>query len=39
MQTQNVTQNFGGGSMGSDATLAPGQISIRVSVGVSYGLD
>lgn len=39
MQTQNVVQNFGGASLGSDATLAPGQISVRVNVGVSYVLD
>jgi uncharacterized protein YggE len=36
---QNVVQSFGGASLESDSTLAPGQISIRVSVHVSFALD
>jgi uncharacterized protein YggE len=36
---QNVSQNIGGASLGSDAALAPGQISIRVSVHASFALD
>lgn len=36
---QNVVQSFGGASLESDSTLAPGQIAIRVSVGVSFVLD
>jgi uncharacterized protein YggE len=37
--SQNVSQNFGGVSMGSDSALAPGQISIRVTVGASFALE
>lgn len=37
--SQNVTQNFGGISMGSDSTLAPGQISITARVGASFVLE
>jgi hypothetical protein len=39
MQTQNVSQSFGGTSLSSDATMAPGQISIRVNVSMSFTLD
>lgn len=37
--SQNVTQNFGGSSMGSDSSIAPGQISIRANVGASFALE
>lgn len=37
--SQNVSQSIGGISMGSDSTLAPGQISIRASVGASFALE
>lgn len=36
---QNVVQNFGGASLERDATLAPGQISIRASVSVVFALQ
>lgn len=36
---QNVTQSFGGASLSNDSTLAPGQISIRVQVNVSFALE
>jgi uncharacterized protein YggE len=36
---QNVMQNVGGMPLESDSTLAPGQISIRVSVHASYALQ
>jgi hypothetical protein len=36
---QNVVQNFGGAPIGSDSALAPGQISIRVNIGVSFSLE
>jgi uncharacterized protein YggE len=36
---QNVVQNFGGAAVGSDSALAPGQISIRVNIGVSFSLE
>jgi len=39
MQTQNVVQSFGGAAMASDSAMAPGQISIRVSVGASFNLE
>jgi uncharacterized protein len=37
--SQNVTQTFGGVSMGADSTLAPGHISIRATVGASFALE
>jgi len=37
--SQNALQNFGGVSMGNDTTLAPGQISIRATVGASFALE
>src|SRR5262245_41785446 len=37
--SQNVSQNLGGVSMGSDSTLAHGQISIRATVGASFVLE
>jgi hypothetical protein len=37
--SQNVTQSFGGVSMGSDSSLAPGHISIRATVGASFALE
>ena len=37
--SQNVVQNIGGASMGSDSTLAPGQIAIRATVGASFVLE
>jgi len=37
--SQNVTQSFGGVSMGSDSTLAPGHISIRATVGASFAIE
>ncbi len=36
---QNVSQTFGGSSLSSNATLAPGQISIRVNVTMSFTLE
>jgi uncharacterized protein YggE len=36
---QNVTQDFGGVSMGSDSSIAPGQISIRANVSASFALE
>jgi uncharacterized protein YggE len=36
---QNVTQSFGGATLSTDSTLAPGQISIRVQVNVSFALE
>lgn len=39
MGTQNVTQSMGGASMSTDTALAPGQISIRASVSVSFQLE
>jgi uncharacterized protein len=35
---QNVSQSLGGGAVGSDSALAPGQISIRAQVTASFGL-
>ena len=37
--SQNAIQNVGGAPLESDSTLAPGQISIRVSVHASYVLQ
>jgi uncharacterized protein YggE len=37
--SQNVSQNFGGASMNSDSSLAPGHISIRVTVGATFALE
>lgn len=37
--SQNVSQNLGGAPLESDATLAPGQISIRASVHTSFVLQ
>jgi uncharacterized protein len=37
--SQNVSQTFGGVSMVSDSTLAPGHISIRATVGASFALE
>jgi uncharacterized protein YggE len=37
--SQNAIQNVGGAPLESDSTLAPGQISIRVSVQASYVLQ
>jgi uncharacterized protein YggE len=39
MQSQNVVQSFGGAALTSDTALAPGQISIRVGVSVSFSLE
>ena len=36
---QNVVQSFGGSTMSTDSTLAPGQIAIRVSVSASFALQ
>jgi uncharacterized protein YggE len=36
---QNVVQSFGGASLSTDATLAPGQISIRASVSATFALQ
>lgn len=36
---QNVSQNFGGATMSNDSTLAPGQISIRATVGATFALE
>ena len=36
---QNVMQNVGGATVDQDSTLAPGQISIRVSVHVNFVLE
>jgi uncharacterized protein YggE len=36
---QNVTQNVGGSALDRDATLAPGQISVRASVSTTFGLQ
>jgi uncharacterized protein YggE len=37
--SQNVSQNFGGASLETDSTLAPGQISIRASVRANFVLQ
>jgi uncharacterized protein len=37
--TQNTIQTFGGSSMGSDSSLAPGHISIRATVGASFAIE
>jgi uncharacterized protein YggE len=39
MQAQNAVQSFGGAAVASDSALAPGQISIRVSVSATFALD
>lgn len=39
LMSQNVSQSIGGISMKSDSALAPGQISIRASVGASFALE
>ena len=39
MQAQNVSQSLGGSTLSSDATMAPGQISIRVNVSMSFALE
>jgi uncharacterized protein YggE len=39
MATQNVSQSFGGSTLASDAAMAPGQISIRVNVSMSFALE
>jgi uncharacterized protein len=39
MQAQNVSQSLGGSTLASDATMAPGQISIRVNVSMSFALE
>jgi hypothetical protein len=39
MQTQNVSQSIGGSTLSSDATMAPGQISIRVNVSMTFTLE
>jgi uncharacterized protein len=39
MAAQNVSQSFGGSTLSSDATMAPGQISIRVNVSMSFTLE
>jgi uncharacterized protein YggE len=38
-QTQNVSQSLGETSLSNDATMAPGQISIRASVHISFALQ
>ena len=37
--SQNVMQSFGGATLSNDAALAPGQISIRAQVSVSFVLE
>jgi uncharacterized protein YggE len=37
--SQNTVQSLGGASLGTDTTLAPGQISIRAQVSVSFALE
>ncbi len=37
--TQNAVQNAGGPSQAVDGTLAPGQISVRATVSVSFELE
>jgi uncharacterized protein YggE len=37
--SQNTVQSFGGTSLGTDTSLAPGQIAIRASVSASFALD
>jgi uncharacterized protein YggE len=39
MQSQNVVQSYGGAALERDSALAPGQISIRVNVSVSFALE
>jgi len=36
--TQNTVQEYQGGSLGVDSSVAPGQISVRASVAVSFEL-
>lgn len=36
---QNVVQEMGGGQMGADSTLAPGQITVNARVTVTFELD
>ncbi len=38
-QSQNVSQNVGGSPPPTDGTLAPGQISVRATVSVSFELE
>lgn len=37
--SQNVVQEFAGEALGVDSAVAPGQISVRASVAVSFGLS
>jgi uncharacterized protein YggE len=37
--SQNVVQNFGGGGVDEESTIAPGQITIRAKVQVSFELE
>jgi len=37
--SQNIVQSVGGGSISSDSSIAPGQISVRAQVSATFGLS